>query len=442
MKKKLPALFCALLILAGTLPGAAALEGEAVRAADTLAALNIVTGSHDVNAPASRAQAIVWLVCLAGEDKAAASTAGLPDFRAVSSEARPYVAYAFRQGWITSATGQAFQPESTMSANAFCTTLLRILGYSDKNGDFLSADAARFARHIGLSSRSYQGDLTQGDVFQLMRDALTFPYKDGSGTVVSRLISRGVCTQAVASALGLLDRELTAREVADRYTSALFCLEVYETQKEINSKKPASNSSGFFITQEGLAVTNYHSIEDGIYAEAILATGEAYPVDAVLYYDAGIDIAVIQVSRTSLEGNTAPRFAALEMAGSGDARPGDVVYTLGNPLGMGLAVSSGIVGSTDRQVDSYTLPCIINTADISHGSSGGALLNVYGQVIGVTTGAYTRGNNLYIAVPVDPAMTADLTANRWTLQEVTDIETAKAEAARTERRPSGSTSQP
>jgi hypothetical protein len=60
----------------------------------------------------------------------------------------------------------------------------------------------------------------------------------------------------------------------------------------------------------------------------------------------------------------------------------------------------------------------MNTADISQGSSGGALLNVYGRVIAVTSGAYTYGNNMYLAVPVDPVLTADLTVRGWTLAEV------------------------
>lgn len=431
MKKRLLAFFCALTLLAGALPAASALEGEAVRAADTLAALNLVNGSYSVNDPATRAQAAVLLVRLAGAEQAArATSAGHSDFRAAPDWARFAIAYAARQGWITSTTGQGFQAEQPVTADAFCSMLLRMLGYSDQKGDFSPSGAALFAQHIGLVSRRYEGTLTRGDVFQIMRDALTFPYKDGGTTVVQRLVSGGVCTQAAAGALGLLDRELTAREAADRHTAAVFCMSVYETQKEVDAGTSASSSSGFFIDPSGLAVTNYHSIEDGIYAEAALSTGEVYPVESVLYYDPGIDIAVIQVSRTSLEGRTTSGFASLELVGTGDARPGDVIYTLGNPLGLGLAVSSGIIGSTGRQVEGYDMPCVINTADISHGSSGGALLNVYGQVLAVTTGAYTRGNNMYIGVPVDPVMAADLTASRWTLQEVKEIEKAKAEAGK------------
>ena len=51
----------------------------------------------------------------------------------------------------------------------------------------------------------------------------------------------------------------------------------------------------------------------------------------------------------------------------------------------------------------------MSTADISEGSSGGALLNVYGQAVAVTSGAYVYGNSMYLAVPIDPILTADLT---------------------------------
>jgi S1-C subfamily serine protease len=293
-----------------------------------------------------------------------------------------------------------------------------MLGYSDKNGDFTVSDAVVFAQRIGLTSQSYDGTMTRGDVFQTMREALTFSYQDGSTTVIGRLLDRGVCTRTAANALGLLDVELTARQVADRHMAAVFALSLYEDQKDIDSKEPSANASGFFISADGLAVTNYHSIDGSIYATATLSTGETYPVERVIYYDSGIDIAVLKISMTSTENKTTSAFSYLELAGTEDIRPGDAVYTLGNPLGLGLAVSSGIISAVNREVDRYSLPCVMDTADISQGSSGGALLNVYGRVLAVTSGAYTYGNNMYLAVPVDPVLAADLTVQGWTLAEV------------------------
>lgn len=305
--------------------------------------------------------------------------------------------------------------------------LLRMLGYNDKAGDFAPSGAATFARRIGLLTQPLSGPLTRGQLFQSMRDALTFLCKDGSGTVAEHLVAQGAVSRATANALGLLTPELTARQAADRRMAAVFGLTLYDTQQEIDEATPSANASGFFISADGLAVTNYHSIKDAIRADAALSTGEIFPVEAVVWYDPGMDLTVLRVSRTSLDGEASTSaFACLELAGTDDIRAGDTVYTLGNPLGLGLAVSSGIISSPARDVERYTQPCVMNTADISRGSSGGALLNVYGRVIAVTSGAYTYGNNMYLAVPVDPVMEADLTVPGKTLAEVAKLEAAKA----------------
>lgn len=58
-------------------------------------------------------------------------------------------------------TVTTFRPDDPISADGWCTFLLRMLGYSDKEGDFTVNGAAVFAQHIGLISRSYSGPLTQ-----------------------------------------------------------------------------------------------------------------------------------------------------------------------------------------------------------------------------------------------------------------------------------------
>ena len=299
--------------------------------------------------------------------------------------------------------------------------LLRMLGYSDAAGDFAVSDAAAFAWRIGLTHRELQGALSRGDVAESTCDALRFCYKDSTESVIQRLIAGGVCTGAAASALGLLTSELTARQTADRYLSAGFQLVLYRSQEDARQGNPSANASGFFIRSDGLAVTNYHAIRGALSAAATLMNGESYPVERVLYYDPDIDIAVLKVSQTSTAGRTASAFNFLEVAGTADICPGDTVYAIGNPLGYGLVISSGIIGSTGQKVDRYALPVVVNSADISQGSSGGALINVYGQVIAVTSGAYTYGNNMFLAVPADPVLTADLTEPGWTLAEVAHL---------------------
>ena len=311
-----------------------------------------------------------------------------------------------------------------------------MLGYSDKDGDFTVGAAALFARQIGLAARTYAGGLTRGQLYQSAVDVLTFSYKDGSATVIGRLVERTPAIRAAANALGLMETALTARQAADRLSAAVFRINLYEKQKYVDKGTPTSTASGFFVSENGLAVTNYHSIEDGIYGTVTLVTGETFPITKVLFYDPEIDIAVVKVSRTTTDGRTTSGFKYLEMVGTADVRPGDRVYSLGNPLGGGLAVSEGVVSATEREVPGYSWPCVMNTADISKGSSGGALMNIYGQVIAVTTGAYAQGNSMYLGVPVDPVMEADLTKESWTLEEVARIEQSKIEPARAENQES------
>ena len=417
MKRRIVAFVCALLLL-GTLP-AAALEGEATRAADILTTLNLLDTfpDQDLDAPATRAQAAVLLVELAGAQSAAEHDLWISGFRDVPAWAETAVTYAAHQNWISGVTVTTFRPDDPISADGWCTFLLRMLGYSDKDGDFTVNGAAVFAQHIGLISRSYSGPLTQADLFEIAVDALSFPMSNGM-TVIEHLVDTGVCTRSSANAVGLLNESLTARQIADRYMSAVFCLSSYHTDREVYENTPASNASGFFISSDGIAVTNYHTIVDAIHAVATLSTGESYPVESVLWYDSDMDLAVLKISRKSTKGISTSAFATLELAGTSDIRAGDTVYTLGNPLGLGLAVSSGIISATARNVERYSQPCIMNTADISQGSSGGALLNEKGQVIAVTSGAYAYGNNMYLAVPVDPVMTLDLTGPGVTLAEI------------------------
>ena len=432
MKKRVLAFLCALLLLTGAVPFAAAQEGETLRAADALHTLGLINGTgtsgYALESPATRAQAAVLLVRLAGAQQDAAADNWFSGYRDVPAWASRAVHYAVHQGWIDSpaSAGLDFHPDTAITADEWFTFLLRMLGYDDDAGDFSPDSAALFAQHIGLTPQVSTGSLSRGQLFVLLESALSFSYKDGSATVISRLIDRGIVSRAAANALGFLSPVLTARQVAERYTAAAFHLDVYTRQIELDIDMPMVNASGFFISADGLAVTNYHTIEDSVHAVATLSTGEVYPVQRVLYYDPDADIAVIQISKASRSGHVTSAFAHLDIAPSGtrDVRPGDPVYTLSDPLGMGLAVSSGIISATNRDVERYSVPCLMSTADISQGSSGGALLNALGQVIGVTSGAYTYGNSMYLAVPIDPVLSADLTGEGWTIREIKEREAA------------------
>ena len=399
MKKQILALLCVLTLLLGLAPAAAALEGESQRAANTLASLQVIDAAPSGKAlsnQASRAHAAEVLARLYGLTKADLPS-GAYD-------------YAVSKGWVTVVTGQ----KDPIPTAEFCAALLRQLGYEG----FTNENANVFARRIALTTRDYAETLSLGDLYQLVRDALAFPNREGV-PAVRKLEEAGLCTQAQAQAL--FPEELTARQVADRHMAAVFRLDTYYTEEAYENDVRSNGGSGFFISSDGLAVTNYHTIDSAVRATANLITGECFEVERVLFYDTEADLALLRVSRTTRDQKTTvPSFSFLELAEDPALRRGDPVYTLGVPLGLTLAISDGIVSATDHEVEGYTFPCVINTADISHGSSGGVLMNVYGRVVGVTTGAYSAGNNLYISVPLIPILSADWTAEGVTLAEVAE----------------------
>ena len=384
MKKRLLSLLCVLVLTVSVIPAASALEGEAPRAADTLSTLGLIDSTYNLDAPATRAQAAVLLVHLAGAEQAAAADNWLAGFRDVPASIAQEVNYAARQGWITGVT-------AALTANAWSAFLLRMLGYSDKAGAVPIADAAGFAQRIGLFPIAYTGTLTQGDLFEMAADALSFSYRDGSATVIGRLVSQGTVSRAAANALGLLTPALTARQVTDRCAAAVFRLDTYETEAYRDEGLVTGEASGFFITEDGLAITNYHSIADAVSATATLSTGDVYEVERVIYYDPDIDIAVIRVSHAALKGHDTSAFAALDIAdsGTGDLRAGDTVYAIGNPLGVELrgTLTDGIVSAINRdvQVDGRTMTLVQTNAALNSGNSGGPLINACGQVVGINS---------------------------------------------------------
>ena len=191
MKKRLLSALCAVMLLICAVPMASAQTGDAARRADALTVLHLLSEdpSRDLTKPATRAQAAVLLVRLAGGEKKPDTDGWFAGFRDVPDWARTAVNYANRRGWISGVSNVQFNPNGHLNADAWCAMLLRMLGYSDKTGDFDISDAAAFAWRIGLTSRQLIGILSVGDLAESIYDALDFCYKGTETTVLSRLMA-------------------------------------------------------------------------------------------------------------------------------------------------------------------------------------------------------------------------------------------------------------
>ena len=183
-----------------------------------------------------------------------------------------------------------------------------------------------------------------------------------------------------------LTAKLTAQEIYDKCSPAVFYIKIYDIKDTA-----IKTGSGFFIDGNGMAVTNYHVISGA--ARAVITTydGEEYEVSGVYDTDKINDLALIQVDGSG--------FSYLEMGDSDAIKTGADAYAIGSPLGFKNTFSQGIISSASRVI--LGVDCIQTTAAISSGSSGGALLDNTGKVIGVTTMTAVDAQNINIAVPIN-----------------------------------------
>ena len=148
-----------------------------------------------------------------------------------------------------------------------------------------------------------------------------------------------------------------------------------------------SMGSGFFIDDRGTLVTNYHVIDGTVTGQISLADGTSCAVLSVLAYDPALDIALL---KADISGNP-----YLTLAEDG-VTTGETIYALGSSEGLTSTFSSGNVSAASRVIEDVRYIQI--TAPISHGNSGGPLVNVFGEVVGINTMAYLEGQNLNFAI--------------------------------------------
>ena len=199
-------------------------------------------------------------------------------------------------------------------------------------------------------------------------------------------------TMIVESSGPSADRKaLNAEQIYARCIPAVFLIDVYDDYGDW-----IGSGSGFFIDNKGTAVTNHHVLYGASSAKATLSdsTGrETDTLDVLGVYawsdQNEEDWAVIKVDVT---GNP-----YLRIGEKSTAVGGATVYALGSPLGLTASISNGIISNPARSLDGQIY--IQTNAAIDHGSSGGALVNAYGEVIGITCGGF-NGQNLNIAIPI------------------------------------------
>ena len=252
---------------------------------------------------------------------------------------------------------------------------------------------------IALCCSIMGGVLGAGGTYALTRLTDSTPTASSSSTIFES--SRK--TEALNVVHTDNDRELNAAEVyAQNVNSTVGITTSVETNFfGYRTTSPASGS-GFIITEDGYIVTNYHVIEDGSSITVSTYDGKSYPAE-VVGYDEENDIAVLKIDAEGL--------TPVLLGSSEDSHVGDSVCAIGNPLGeLTFSLTSGVISALDRSVTIGGSPMNLIQTDcaINSGNSGGALFNMYGEVIGITNAKLSSSSmseasidNIAFAIPID-----------------------------------------
>lgn len=154
-------------------------------------------------------------------------------------------------------------------------------------------------------------------------------------------------------------------------------------------------------------VTNYHVVEDATTLSVTFVDNATYEAQ-LCGYDELVDIALLKVSIDELSADTLSQISVVTIGDSNDLVVGEQVVAIGNALGYGQSVTTGIVSALDRTVstDTSVSTYIQTDAAINPGNSGGALLNMDGELVGINTAkvSSTDVEGMGYAIPISQVL--------------------------------------
>ena len=257
-------------------------------------------------------------------------------------------------------------------------------GHELEIGEDLSSSAVVSSQTIMING-IVRTDLTVYNIggsnfFKLreMGDALGF-FVDYDGNTNTAIV------ESTKQLPGVGNVALSAEQISEKCANSVFLINVYN----LNGTKRGSGS-GFFITNDGLAVTNYHVLADARDVEVQTSDGKTYLDVEFVDANRDLDLALFRVKGIST--------VALPISDQ-PVKQGQTAFAIGSPLGLDNTISQGIISNPARTIDGSTYIQI--SVPIAPGSSGGALLNEYGEVIGITSAGFANSTgDLNLAIPV------------------------------------------
>ncbi|HMC48244.1 MAG TPA: DegQ family serine endoprotease [Caballeronia sp.] len=164
-----------------------------------------------------------------------------------------------------------------------------------------------------------------------------------------------------------------------------------------NSEQSSGVGSGFIMSADGYVMTNAHVVDDADTIYVTLTDKREFKAK-LIGVDERTDVAVVKIQATSLP--------AITIGDSNKVRVGEWVLAIGSPFGLDNTVTAGIVSAKGRDTGDY-LPFIQTDVAVNPGNSGGPLINMAGEVIGINSQIYSRTGGfmgISFAIPIDEAM--------------------------------------
>lgn len=199
----------------------------------------------------------------------------------------------------------------------------------------------------------------------------------------------------------LRDRFNFINKVVEKCAPSVVYVEIRDTRKidkETDSQLIVSNGSGFIVSDDGWILTNAHVVinKPSAVVQVKMQDGKTYTA-TVENADMNIDLALIKI-------NPEGKLPALPLAKSGDVSVGEWVVALGSPLSLSHSATAGVVSCVNRNANelglrNYQMRYIQTDAPITFGNSGGPLVNLDGEVIGINNLRITAG--ISFAIPVE-----------------------------------------
>jgi S1-C subfamily serine protease len=176
-------------------------------------------------------------------------------------------------------------------------------------------------------------------------------------------------------------------EIAREQSKAVVIIEALDERGSVMGQ-----GSGFIVTPQGAIVTNLHVVQGASSLRVKLPGGDVYKTSDLVDVDDAKDIAIVKVKGFKLP--------VVALGDSDKAETGEAVVAISSPEGLVNSISTGVISGV-RRFDTHRVFQI--SAPISQGSSGGALFNSSGEVIGVITYLLKSGQNINFAVPINYA---------------------------------------